>query len=293
MSVDLDADGVTAWAWSPDSTAVLAAPRSGTNGSWVVYRIDGTTQPLTGDALCPDQRQAFLWIRGGSGVTVLQNEVCGMTISDTVQVMTSKGEPVAVLSYLDGGSLHLDPQGQAQYTGSSGRFDAASGQFIPFEGWFGSNFDHLVGGGRFAILATSESTSGGKVPYGLCDSDSGTITPIDLKPETRDCPIASNQETLVAYEATDGVRVVDLATGNQTPMEREGYPIAWSKNDGTVLVHGNGTFVVAADGSGGKPASIALREYCPAGNTGKVITAADEQSSFSPVDLLAFPSIAG
>jgi hypothetical protein len=293
LSIDFDADGVTASAWSPDSTAVLAAPRSTTNpSSAAVYRIDGTSQPLAGDAVCADSRQELLWVQGGSGVTVLQNEECGITgpaKTDAVQLMTSKGEPVAVYSYLDLSAVHLDPQGQLQYAGSTGRFDVASGgKLIPFEGLFGNNFDRLVGCGRFAILATSESTSGGQVTYGLYDSDSGTITPIDLKPETRYCPIASNQGTLVAYEATDGVRVLDLATGNQTQIAREGYPVAWSKDNSKVLVQGNGTFVVAADGSGGKPASIALQEFCVAGNTGTVITVVGELSSFSPVDLLEY-----
>ena len=74
LSIDFDADGVTASAWSPDSTAVLAAPRSTTNvSSAAVYRIDGTSQPLTGDALCADSRQELLWVQGGSGVTVLQS----------------------------------------------------------------------------------------------------------------------------------------------------------------------------------------------------------------------------
>ncbi len=292
VSVDVDSDGVTAWAWSPDSTAVLAAPRSGTTGSWVVYRIDGTSHSLAADAVCTDPRLAPLWVRGQSGDSVLQYRECGTgtpaTVEDAVQLITSKGEPVSVLSYMDLGSIHLGPQGQAQYAGSTGRYDLASGQFIPFDGPFGNNFDHLLPCGRLATLKTSESTSGGQVTYGLYDSDSATITPVDVKVDSQHCPIASNKGTLVAFESTDGVRVVDLATGNQTPIAREGYPIAWSKDDSKVLVQGNGTFVIAADGSGGEAASIALQEFCRAGNTGTVITVAGEQSSFLPVDLLAY-----
>jgi hypothetical protein len=145
--------------------------------------------------------------------------------------------------------------------------------------------------GRFATITATTVDDRGyatKVDYGLYDSDSDKVTPISLKAEGARCPLASNGGTLVAFESTDGVGVVDLATGTQTPVARQGYPIGWSKDDSKVLVQGNGTFVVAADGSGGKQASIAIQDYCTVGKTGAVITSAADPRPDGLLDLLYY-----
>src|SRR5262249_49138484 len=68
-----------------------------------------------------------------------------------------------------------------------------------------------------------------------------------------------------------GVVVVDLSNGKLTTVTRQGKPIAWSKDDSKLLVSGGGTFVVAADGSGGKKASVDLQSACVIPASGEVL----------------------
>jgi hypothetical protein len=54
-------------------------------------------------------------------------------------------------------------------------------------------------------------------------------------------------------------------------VARQGAPLAWSADGDELLVQGNGTFVVASDGSGGKEASVKIRAFCEVGAAGKVL----------------------
>jgi hypothetical protein len=72
--------------------------------------------------------------------------------------------------------------------------------------------------------------------------------------------------------------VLDLETGTTATIAREGAPIAWSKDELSLLVRTtSGSFVVAADGSGGQETSVLLDEFCPGGAAGKVVAKSRDQ----------------
>jgi hypothetical protein len=298
-SFELDADGVVVASWSPDSTAVLAGAKSSTDSyTWAVYQVDGTSQALTKDwrwvaPSITEDAGVPPWVRGKSGTTVVECDRCGNR-PDSFQLITSKGVPV----FLTDG-LVLSSADPPRVTSHAGRYDADTGQIVPYSGAYGtpsadSSSGGLGGGmacGRFATLTALTLDDRGfttQVAYGLYDSDSDKITPVSLKDAPTHCPIASNGGNVVAFESTDGVRVVNLVTGTQTPVAREGYPIGWSKDDSKVLVQGNGTFIVAADGSGGKQASIVVQGFCTVAKTGALITSVAGQNPDGPVDLLYY-----
>lgn len=285
-TLDVDEDAVKVAAWAPDSTAILASTSSSNSThKMVVFRVDGTQQIVTADSIL-GTAESLPWIKGPSGTTVVDGcKGCG---DAPFQLVSSKGV-LAVFDYLRiPGRELVDPHGV-----SWGQFDEAGGTIVPFAGEFGQatglKDEGIFACGRFAVAF--KTTSSTQSAYSLYDSDSGKFTPIGYKSVGNRCPVASKGGTQLAFESTDGVRVVDLATGKQTTVARQGHPIAWSSDGSKVVVMGNGTFVVAADGSSGKAASTTIHDYCVVGNTGVVITTSVSRNpgeGTRPVDLLAY-----
>ncbi len=276
VSKQLDADTVRVAAWSPDSTAVIAGAQTGTAASeWAVYRVDGSSQPLTNDysglqPLRAGDTNWIKWAHGQAGSTPVGSSIGVLAIA---QLMASNGNPVLLVrSYA----------GTANVPAPAGVFDIDKRQSVPFSGAFASvesvGTINASSCGRFSVVhlvvpaPTPSDRFATHIYDGLFDSDTAKITPIASKAQSSHCPVVSNGGSLVAFEATDGARVVDLASGKQTQVARQGFPIAWSKDDKSVVVQGNGSFIVAADGSGGKQASIPIQGYCIVGTTGTLIT---------------------
>ncbi len=64
-------------------------------------------------------------------------------------------------------------------------------------------------------------------------------------------PSLSNDGTLLAYSAGDGLNILDLSTGQNTTFGTDGYRIIWSPDDTHLMFTINSNlFVVNADGSG-------------------------------------------
>ena len=90
-------------------------------------------------------------------------------------------------------------------------------------------------------------------------------------PRGAPCPLLSLDGTKIAYSggggATDqGIAVQALggqAAAAPVAVGREGAPVAWSADGERLLVQGNGTFLVRADGSGGTRTSLQLATGAP------------------------------
>ncbi|MEZ5240038.1 MAG: hypothetical protein R2716_14160 [Microthrixaceae bacterium] len=93
------------------------------------------------------------------------------------------------------------------------------------------------------------------------------------------CPVMSPERDKMAIVAKDStIQVVDVESGEAVKVAESGDPVAFGSDAETLLVYGNGTFLVAADGSGGEEASAqvspggaAVREMCAVGSTGKAL----------------------
>lgn len=104
------------------------------------------------------------------------------------------------------------------------------------------------------------------------DADSGKVMPIEAYDRNAGCPVASPDGTRVAVAlASGGTISVDVATATPTLVARQGRPLAWSKDGSTLVVQGNGTFLVGPDGAGGKAASVTISRLCPLGTTGTLL----------------------
>lgn len=285
---ELDADGVSAAMWAPDSTSVLAGARSAAGAyTWAMYEADGTSHALNGFSQAQSVK-TVLWIQGAGGITAWDH-LCPNCGDGAQQLMKSSGSPVVVDWFFG-----PNPGTNRFFDIRWGVYDPTTDAIAPFDGVYGSDVridrEGALGCGRFAVISLSSAT--GPSPGGIFDADSGKIIPLEFTTASAACPVASNNGRLVAIQSTDGVRVVDLATGVQTAVAREGHPIAWSKDDKKVVVEGNGTFSVAADGSGGAPASATLQSHCTVGKTGTLITSAAATASggslLSTVDMVAY-----
>jgi putative cell wall-binding protein len=99
------------------------------------------------------------------------------------------------------------------------------------------------------------------------------------------CPVPSPDGARVAYPTRgnfDGpLEVAELGTGDTHEVANVGRPVAWSADGTELVVRGNGTFVVAADGSGdAEVAAVDLLDgnsisgrasYCRAGHSGLIL----------------------
>lgn len=251
-TVEVDADQSEVRYWSPDSAAVLVGGRSGTGTyTWGSYGVDGSTQTLTSNFVSTMP----YWGRGASQTKVVDCSTC----SRVLQLMTSKGVPVSVAG------TRQPSDGGIQ----AGRYDVDTGAIIRFDGELGSQGLYGEACGRFATINGRSASPGGAPIYALYDSDSGRVIP-SVAP--KGCPVVSNDGTRAALGLADGsTSVYDLATGTPVQVARQGVPVAWSKDDSKLVVNGNGTFVVASDGSGGKAASITITTFCSIGATGTLL----------------------
>lgn len=250
---DVDTKSVNLLDWSPDSSAVVASYQSGPTGSiktvLTVFRRDGSqvdaapNEPNSSGAVGQNPH----WYIGKDGAAYgaecslagYPNGVCLQT-----QLVTSKHEPVLLVS--DGTQF--------------GRWDPATKSITRLTDEKNTSVKPC---GRYGVL----SVRGELLAY---DADTGRSAPAPRI--TSECPVQSPSGTRLAFSGTDGPVVVDLSSGTATNVAREGAPMAWSTDESSLLIASNaGSFVVAADGSGGKETSVRLSAMCVGGTAGKVV----------------------
>ncbi len=255
-SFEIDATTVTAFSWSPDSSAVLVRETKPAAQSWSVYRLDGTTQTVA-TTYQPGGSLDTKWAIGPDGATWSECASFQGQCYPGFQLTTTRHVPV-YLAY-------------AQDTKVFGRFDVAKRVLSPLEG-AGATATGATACGRYALLYRLVVGSGQK-PFAVYDSDTGKV---NLVPDTSTgCPVVSSTGSKMAFSTAVAPISVDVTTGKATDIAREGKPIAWSKDERQVLVQApTGTFRVAADGSGGSETSVRLAKTCVVGTTGKVIASA-------------------
>lgn len=245
QSFDVDADTVSLSSWAPDSTAIAG---STTDAGYAAYRIDGTVQTLTnpvGDVL---------WARGAS-TSIVDCSNC----SGDQQVETDN-TPVVI----------AQPSPDGTYI--AGTWNPDSGTVDQFEGDWGLSADAE----RCTTTTIVRGRVGGNAAVALYHLERRTIHPIP-EPVYGTCPVPSLDGKSSAFALEDGGTAVVDASGKVTTVARQGVPLAWSKDGKTVVVQGNGTFLVAADGSGGREASVSLTSLCPISDSGKVLARTTEE----------------
>ncbi len=259
-SFDLPVDSISVQTWSPDSTAFSAITRRGNVSTGMVFRVDGSSDAV--DTKFSVSVNRGLWARGSTG-TVLTFSSSTAPVS---QLVNSKGDPVALLYQGDGA------------TGRYGRYDDGAGTVVAFA----DDWQPSEACGRFGLLRKYLTTAGApsRWAYAVYAADDDTITPLDGVNGNPVCPLSSHDGTRVAYQSElGGVTVLDRRSGTTVESARQGTPLAWSSDDKKLLVNGNGTFVVAADGSGGRQASVAIFQFCEIGTTGAVLARMSDGSA--------------
>ena len=247
-SFDIDADTFGLVGWSPDSAAVATAGR---NTAYAAYRLDGTVQPLTNRP----ERGGVVWARGAATSVV----DCAGCSPD--QLTDSDNVPVAIAQPSDSNNEYL-----------AGTWNPDTGTVDRFEGDWGRAAD-ADACPVFTIIRSRVGETNAVAVYGV---DRRVIVPIPEPRPAGNCPLPAPDGTRAAFALADGgTAVVDTTTGRTAKVARQGVPLAWSKDGTEVLVQGNGTFRVSADGSGGKEASVTLRSACPIGRAGKVLASTD------------------
>ena len=92
-----------------------------------------------------------------------------------------------------------------------------------------------------------------------------------------------NQRTVRALLTSQGASRHDRPRRVSDPL------VSRLADDRKIIVQGNGTFVVAADGSGATMANTTSEDYCTAGGSGVVITSPESGSQGTrPADLLSY-----
>lgn len=246
-SFDIQADTAALYPWSPDSEAVMARATQ-SNSEIVVYRADGTSEVTP-----PLVNRLPAWVRGTGPTSAVTCEDCY-----GVQLTDSSLRPVA---------LGLLPAG-----GGTGRYDPETDAFVPFPGQWGTS---ELSAEACAEVTTMTGYVGSDAVAALYSVDLDTVIQVEELNRNYPCPLPSPDGTLAAVVlASGGAAVVDLESGELVTVARQGVPVAWSADGEKVLVQGNGTFTVAADGSGGKESSVQLGVMCAVGETGTVLAQA-------------------
>jgi hypothetical protein len=257
LTSEVDVDKLYVDSWSPDSTAVMARSTS----QAAVYHLDGRIEQL-------GYKYVGWWATGTKGVVFVPSQ----QLSITSQLVDSKHATVLLRDV-----RAANPTSDVPTVAT--RLDFATGK----QTLLGGNYS--LGGhlwdpgkcGRFALLGRwtpGRPPGSSSVDRAIYDADSGKLVPVHMPTTDEGCPLASNGGGKAAFVSNTGVGVVDLTSGKEATIARTGRPLAWSKDDTHVLVVGDdGTFLVAADGSGGKKASTQLGRYCPLDHTGKVLYA--------------------
>lgn len=252
QTFEVDSDTLRVELWSPDSKAVTV---SGEPGS-VAYGVDGTTQELVQGEVVAD-----VWTTGEAGTTVVECDGCRAE-----QVLGPDDAPVAIAWTFGAERV-------------AGIHDADTGKIAAFEGIWSKAEAYNESCVGFQPLFVSVD---GEYQYGVYGLEGDQVVALDSKP-MRGCPISTADGSKAALAMEDGsVVVVDAATGASTQIARQGAPVGWSADGSTVVVIGNGTFLVAADGSGGNEASIDIGVLCSLGDTGTALVAVrNEQAGYT------------
>ena len=243
---ETDADLVTVQQWAPDSSTLVLWQRRASETTFGAYRVDGTEIDLGSDRIVSISRLVWATKRGVV----------------TAMIWEPSSTPPITLRASDG-ELVLVTQG---YNIEHGYYDTATEEITPH----GEGYVTRQACGRFALL--DRPTESGR-EVAVFDADTREVVEVGTGDPGPTCPVASNDGTQVAVEIDGGVNVVDLDTGRSRQVARQGLPLAWGGDDTSLLVSGNGLFVVAADGGGGGEASVDLGSYaCIVGTTGTIIT---------------------
>lgn len=241
---EVDADSVSLSEFSPDSTAVLG---HAANAS-VVYRIDGTSTPLT-----ESSTRNPVWVSAESGTVAVDCSQCNAT-----QLIAHDGTLRALATDWDADNKRV-----------AGFFDPASKQPVPLPGEWGTVSPNL-GACRGHTILSSSFSSGWE--YVMLDIATGALVPIEEPASSTQCPLVSADGTKSAFElGAGGTAVVDVGAASSTSVARQGGPLAWDAEGESLIVSGNGVFRVEADGSGGAAASVTFRSFCPIADTGRLL----------------------
>ncbi len=302
-TVEAKAGDISGLDWSPDSTAIDFSA----GGDIYLHRIGGATASLpsqsaysraagslasgfssdgTNVALVVTER-GIITI-GAGGATVLPNTALSGNEAGA-QLSNADGQPVTV------GYVVTKKRNQyglivnasitpARFT-PTGKAVAIKTPAGPSLSWT------MLPGispscGRLEYMRVPNSSSTQAYLY---DPETDAVVPLDPAELSGDlpCPLLSPDGKLAAARASDGVAVIDMSSGKSVNVAKIGAPVAWNADSTKVLVQGNGTFIVAADGSGGGDAAVqasqAAYPMCAVGDTGKVIV--DSGSGVSLLDL--------
>jgi len=251
---DVDTKSVNLLDWSPDSSAVIANYQTGQTGSittaLTVFRRDGSRAEAAANEATSSGAvtQNPHWYIGKDGAAY--GAECSPAGYPTgaclqTQLVTSKHEPVLLLS---------------DYT-QFGRWDPSTNTITKLTDDKNTSVRPC---GRYGLLNVRGAAT---IVY---DADTGQSAPAPRI--TAECPVPSASGSQLAFSGTDGPVVVDLSAATSTNVAREGTPVAWSSDGKSLLVVSNGgSFVVAADGAGGKETSVKLSTVCVGGTAGKVV----------------------
>lgn len=261
QTFEVDSDTLRVERWSPDSQVALVRGETGL----FTYRLDGETKEVTGSRDTYD-----VWATGESGTVALTCEDCS-----GVQAIGASGTPVAIAVSGRGDTV------------VAGTFDVDAGKIVPFDGVWGSApaYARL----RCTGFVPMSAQIGDVEENALYDVDGGRVIQVEGEMRSETCPVTANDGSKAAMAMQDGsVVVVDSASGETTQVARQGSPMAWSADDSTVVVNGNGTYLVAADGSGGGEASIDIQSACPLDEPGTALVAVAGSPGVSTAELALY-----
>ena len=275
--IDVDDARILAVMWSPDSKAILVSGSEKLS----LHRISGATASSAGGDSTYGNSLGVNVGFSSDGDTVSAATGAGLLVADNrsgyfdpiartavVAQLDDGGTPAVLYADTDASSLHRQTF-RAVAGGTSRSLSAdfptsnlqsrACGRFLTWERRDGTTYRWMV----------YDVTDDAEIDVG----DASTTRQLD-------CPVVSPDAKQLAFAFDDGVYVVDLASRKRTKVAREGVPISWSADSASLLVEGNGTFVVRPDGSGGKKANIAptttaSRIACRVADTGSVLFATE------------------
>jgi hypothetical protein len=290
--IEYEGDGISNVVWAPDGSALAFDAREAHHATFVGGET--TTFPLDEGALgrvadslvvsSDDESAAFAAclypreITPGGGVdapllTVVTvgdepGEVTVYGECDHLSQLTDEGDAVA-MAVVDGQLQRILPSGELEPAATP----------VPESAPDGSCGGSTISESTPHLLKWSGDVDGEHRAW-VYSLRADTFIEVPLS--QGDCPVPSpdgEKFALAVFESDRQSTVVaDFTTGEVVEVARTGRPIAWSAEGDQVLVEGNGTFVVEADGSGGDEASVQLSvstfaagAYCRAGDSGLVV----------------------
>ncbi len=271
--LDVDDARIAAVTWSPDAKAILV---SGSDKLYL-HRISGATASSAGGDSSYGNRPGVDLGFSTEGSTVTAATRAGLLVVDDVSGHFDPIAQASVIAQLDDGGtpvvLYADTNPSSLHRQAFRAVAGGASRSLSAE--FPTSNLQSRACGRFLTWEQRDATSDRWMVY---DATDGSEIDVGDASTTRrlDCPVVSPDAKQLAFAFDDGVYVVDLTSRKRTKVAREGAPISWSADAGSLLVDGNGTFVVRADGSGGKKANIGTartgaRSACRIGDTGSVL----------------------